>query len=158
MTPDEQLIHAFYTAFQNRDYSTMQSCYADHAIFSDPVFHNLNSSQVRSMWEMFCVKNQTLSVKFSDVEQNGKYVSARWTADYVLSSTGNNVRNNINAQFTIQDGKIVEHIDSFDFYRWARQALGPKGVLLGWTPFVKKKVQRSAMAVLQDFIRHQSKK
>lgn len=158
MTQNEQLIHAFYSAFQQRNYRAMQTCYADYASFSDPVFRDLTADQVRSMWKMFCVKNQTLTVEYGNVQVKDTTVTADWTANYVLSSTGNRVKNDIKSRFVIQDGKITEHTDTFDFYRWARQALGAKGILLGWTPFVKRKVQRSAMATLQDFIRHQTKK
>lgn len=154
MAQDEQLIHTFYSAFQQHNYREMQTCYADHASFSDPVFRDLNAKQVRAMWEMFCVKNKTLNVDYSNVRMNGETVTAEWTANYVLSSTGNRVKNEIKSRFIIQYGKIAEHTDTFNFYRWSRQALGFKGVLLGWTPFVKRKVQRSAMASLYDYIRH----
>lgn len=156
MTQDEQLIHTFYSAFQQCDYPVTQACYADHASFSDPVFRHLDAANVRSMWEMFCVNNQTLTVKYHKVQLNGDVVTAEWTANYVLSSTGNKVTNHISSRFVIQDGKIVEHTDTFDFYRWAHQALGITGALLAWTPFFKRKVQRSAMTTLQNFIRHQS--
>ena len=43
-------------------------------------------------------------------------------------------------------GKIVRHIDRFDFWRWSRMALGPAGLLLGWTPLLHKKVQAKARA------------
>jgi ketosteroid isomerase-like protein len=154
MTPQEQLIHTFYSSFQTRDYRTMQECYADHATFSDPVFQNLNASQVRAMWEMFLVKNESLTMKYSGVEYNGETVTANWTADYVLSTTGNSVTNSIRSEFRIEEGKIVQHTDRFDFYRWSRQALGFKGILFGWTPFVKNAVRRSAMASLQNYIRN----
>ena len=155
MTPNEQLIHTFYTAFEQRDYKVMQDCYSDNATFNDPVFCNLDSHQVRAMWEMFLVKNKSLTVDFSDIQENGDIVSARWRADYIFTSTGRSVSNSIKAEFRIENGKIVQHTDRFDFYRWAQQALGLKGVLLGWTPILKKKVQRFAMATLQSYIRNQ---
>ena len=49
-------------------------------------------------------------------------------------------------------GLIAEHHDEFDFYRWARQALGPPGVLLGWTPLVRSAVRRGARGRLDEFI------
>ena len=36
-----------------------------------------------------------------------------------------------------RDGLIVDHVDSFDFHRWAGQALGPSGRLLGGTSFLR---------------------
>jgi hypothetical protein len=38
-------------------------------------------------------------------------------------------------------------------WRWSQQALGMKGLLLGWTPLVRNKVQQTAAASLTDFAR-----
>jgi hypothetical protein len=43
------------------------------------------------------------------------------------------------AQFRFDGGLIAEHRDSFSFYTWARQALGPLGLALGWTPILRGK-------------------
>ena len=51
----------------------------------------------------------------------------------------------------VQDGKIIDHTDTFDFYRWARMAFGVKGILLGWTPFFKSKVQLTVKKALAKF-------
>jgi hypothetical protein len=45
----------------------------------------------------------------------------------------------------------AEHRDAFGFHRWARQALGPAGLLLGWTPLVQGKVRAQAARSLADF-------
>ena len=58
------------------------------------------------------------------------------------------MENRIDAAFTFRDGRIVRHQDRFDLYRWARQALGPKGVLLGWLPPVQDAIRRQAAATL----------
>ena len=157
MTTDEQLIHTFYTAFKKGDYLTMQRSYADNARFSDPVFKDLNASQVRAMWEMFLRTNKTLSVDFSGVRQQGDLITADWVAHYTLSSTGNPVSNHIKAEFSITDGKITRHTDHFNFYGWSRQALGLTGTLLGWTPYIKNKIRRTAHASLLRFIREHDK-
>ena len=62
---------------------------------------------------------------------------AHWVATYTYSATGRPVENRIDATFEFRDGRIVRHRDRFDLYRWARQALGPKGLLLGWLPPVQ---------------------
>jgi hypothetical protein len=36
-------------------------------------------------------------------------------------------------------------------YRWTRQALGIPGVLLGWTPFMRRAIQRRAAQSLARF-------
>jgi hypothetical protein len=62
------------------------------------------------------------------------------------------VHNDVRAEFRFERGLIVEHTDSFSFYAWARQALGPAGVALGWTPIIRGKVQHQARAGLDEFL------
>jgi hypothetical protein len=50
------------------------------------------------------------------------------------------------------DPVFVDHIDDFDFHRWARQALGTSGLLLGWTPLLRNAVRRRARAGLDAFL------
>ncbi|MGB0347184.1 MAG: nuclear transport factor 2 family protein, partial [Balneolaceae bacterium] len=50
------------------------------------------------------------------------------------------------------DGLIINHQDDFDFWRWSTQALGFPGLILGWSPFLKKKVQKQALDSLNAFI------
>ena len=152
MTANTQLIEQFYTAFQKKDYKAMQDCYDDKATFSDPVFQNLNAEQVRAMWEMLCLRGKDLEIKFSDVKAHDAEGSAVWIASYTFSSTGKYVVNHVFARFKFENGKIVEHTDHFNFHKWSGQALGLSGRLLGWMPFVKNKVQKSAMVALNDFI------
>jgi hypothetical protein len=52
--------------------------------------------------------------------------------------------------------RLAEHRDSFSFYAWARQALGPAGQALGWTPLLRGKVQREARAGLDEFLGNRS--
>jgi hypothetical protein len=63
------------------------------------------------------------------------------------------VHNLIDASFVFADGKIVRHIDTFDLYRWARQALGLKGRLLGWAPPVQNAIRAQAARGLEAFVR-----
>lgn len=153
MNKNEQLIHTFYNAFREKDYKTMQSCYSDKAVFSDPVFRDLDADKVRAMWEMFFVTNNGLKIEFDNIKANIREGSAHWTATYILSSTGNSVINHIESHFIFDDSQILKQTDKFSFYRWARQALGPAGFFLGWTPFIKKRVQNTAEKSLNSYIR-----
>jgi ketosteroid isomerase-like protein len=153
MNPNEQLITRFYTCFQNKDYKGMQDCYADHATFNDPVFTNLNSNQVKAMWEMLLKSGKDLRLEFKDVQADDKTGSAEWIAYYTFSRTGNKVINRIKARFVFENGKIVTHNDHFDFYTWAKQSLGITGLLLGWTPFLKNNIQQTAMQNLDTFMK-----
>jgi hypothetical protein len=153
MHPNEKLLNTFYTAFQQRDYLTMQSCYSDNGVFSDPVFPNLNATEVRAMWQMFCVKSKDMQISFSDVVADDFKGSANWQATYTFGATGREVTNKITARFVFANGKIIQHTDSFNFYHWARQALGFTGFLIGWTPMVKSKVRAMAMKSLKHFLK-----
>ncbi|RZJ77675.1 MAG: nuclear transport factor 2 family protein [Flavobacterium sp.] len=152
MNANEQLISEFYEAFKNKDFRKMQSFYADNAVFNDAVFKNLNASQVKAMWEMLITKGKDMQLEFSNVSANEKTGTAHWDASYTFSSTGNKVVNRIDATFEFENGKIVKHTDNFNFYTWAKQALGFTGLLLGWTGFLKKKIQTTALANLNQFM------
>ncbi|MCU0391511.1 MAG: nuclear transport factor 2 family protein [Thermoflexibacter sp.] len=153
MNANEELITKFYTAFQNKDFKTMQECYADNAVFNDEAFVNLNASQVRAMWQMLILRGKDLVLTFENVKADDKEGSAEWTAIYTFSATKRKVTNHIRARFVFENGKISKHTDTFDFHRWAGQALGVAGALLGWTGFLKKKVQKTAMASLENFMK-----
>lgn len=152
MSINEQTIQTFYTCFQKKDYKGMQACYADDATFSDSVFVGLNAAQVRAMWEMLIRRGKDLQLEFSNVFADAQSGSAQWVATYTFSATGHKVINRIQARFEFRDGKIIRHTDSFDFYTWARQALGVTGLLLGWTSFLKNKVRQGAMKNLAAYM------
>lgn len=152
MQDNKQIIETFYTAFQNKDYKTMQACYSDYATFSDEVFAGLDAAHVRAMWEMLIKRGTDLSIEFKNVSANEEKGNAEWIATYTFSASGNKVINRVNAAFEFENGKIIKHTDQFDFRVWAKQALGFKGRLLGGTNFLRKKVQATAKDNLERFI------
>jgi limonene-1,2-epoxide hydrolase len=152
MHENEMLLTNFYTAFQNKDFATMQASYADSATFSDPVFEGLNAAELRAMWEMLIRRGNDLELTFSDIRADASRGSAAWEARYTFSATGQRVTNRIRSSFEFENGKIVKQTDQFDFYTWARQALGLPGLLLGWTGFIRGKVQRMARKNLAAFM------
>jgi ketosteroid isomerase-like protein len=152
MHPHETLIHSFYSAFQRGDYAAMQSCYHDEATFSDPVFQKLDSRGAKAMWQMLLTSAKDLKISFENVSAGEHGGSAHWEAWYTFSRTGRPVHNIIDSRFTFKEGKILEHRDIFDFWRWSKQALGPSGILLGWSPIVKNKVRATANRSLKKFM------
>jgi len=153
MNPNEALLTKFYTAFQQKDYKTMQDCYADTATFNDAIFTNLNTAQVKAMWEMLCKRSAAdFKLEFKNIKSEGNTVTAQWTAHYTFTATGRKVVNRIKANFVVGDGKIIEHTDRFSFYKWARQAFGFTAVLLGWTITFKKRVRQTALNNLKKFM------
>jgi ketosteroid isomerase-like protein len=149
--PNAELITRFYQAFQQRDAETMAACYGEDVRFSDPVFEDLRGSEAADMWRMLTARAQNFSLTFSNVQADERQGSAQWVATYLFSQTGNTVVNRIDALFIFRDGKIVEHHDHFGLWRWARQALGAKGVLLGWAPPVQNAIRRQAAKGLAQF-------
>ena len=153
MSDNKQVIERFYTAFQQLDYKTMQDCYSDDIVFSDPVFLVLHGDETKSMWEMLCKNAKEFSLTFSDIELlDEEYATCKWVATYTFSKTGNRVVNNIKAFMKLKDGKIIEHSDAFRLSTWIGQALGWKGVLFGWTGFMKRAVQKNARKNLTNFM------
>jgi ketosteroid isomerase-like protein len=145
-----QRIATFYEAFQRRDGAAMAACYTPDATFRDPAF-DLRGEDVGRMWRMLCERGKDLHLEFANVHADGDRGSADWQAWYSFSKTGRNVHNVIHAEFRFRDGLICEHVDRFDFWRWSRQALGPAGLLLGWTPFLRNKVRTEAARGLAAF-------
>jgi ketosteroid isomerase-like protein len=158
MNKNEVLIDTFYNAFQSKDYETMQKCYSDDATFNDPVFKNLDATETRAMWEMFCKNGKELEITYKNIISEGEIGLAEWTATYVFSKTGRKVTNHIRAEFTILDGKIISHTDSFNLYKWSAQALGLPGLLLGWTPIIRNKIRATAQQSLKAFMLRNSGK
>jgi uncharacterized protein len=153
MSVNEKIITTFYSAFQNLDYKTMNDCYAEDIIFSDPVFMMLKGDEVRSMWEMLCTNAKDFSLSFSNIQPvDEEYYTCEWKAVYTFSKTGNKVKNEIKAFMRLRDGKIIEHSDGFRLSKWIAQALGWKGTWFGWTGFMKRAVQKNARKNLQKFM------
>ena len=144
METNKQLIEQFYTAFQRRDHSGMIACYHPEVHFSDPAFGDLHGKQAMAMWHMLCERGKDMQLTFRDVLATQDSGKAHWEASYTFS-TGRKVHNRITASFTFADGLILRHQDQFDLWRWTRMALGPTGVLMGWTPMVQKKVRETAV-------------
>jgi hypothetical protein len=153
MHPNEQLIHQFYTAFQNKDFRTMQNAYHPKGKFSDPVFQNLSSEEVQAMWQMLITSGSDLKLIFNKVQANDSKGSAHWEAWYTFSGTGRKVHNIIDANFEFKDGKFYWHRDHFNFWRWSKMALGTSGLLLGWSSFLKNKVRGTARKRLEGFMK-----
>ena len=152
MNNNEELIQTFYDAFARLDYNTMQNCYAADPIFNDPVFGVLQGDEVSAMWEMLCKNARDFSLQADKIEVDGEYATCNWTAAYTFSKTGRRVVNKVKAHMRIENGKITEHTDEFNIYKWSRQALGLPGILLGWSGYLKNKIRYDAKKRLQMFM------
>ena len=160
MHPNQQLLEKLYSAFQRLDAAGMAECYADDARFEDPAFSLNGRKEIAGMWGMLC---QAVEQKGRDVwelqysvgEADQHRGRAHWEPRYRFSATGRMVHNIIDAEFEFRDGLIVSHRDRFSFWRWSRQALGPIGLLLGWTSLLPAKVRAQARKNLQRHLDNQ---
>lgn len=158
MQTNEAVITRFYTAFSRLDAATMNSCYADDIVFSDPAFGLLRGDEVRAMWEMLCANAKDFSLTFSEIQLlDEEYATCRWTATYTFSRTGRKVVNRIKAFMRLKDGRIIEHSDGFRLSQWAAQALGWKGALFGWMGWMQRKIQRNARKSLEGYMERRQK-
>ncbi len=152
MESNKELIQKFYTSFQGGQYREMQACYADAVTFSDAVFQNLDDKKTKAMWHMLASGSKDFKLTFQNIKADETSASCDWVAEYTFSLTGRKVVNRVHAEFKIQNGKIISHRDSFNFYAWAFQAFGFKGLLLGWTSKFQHAVQIKSTEKLNVFI------
>jgi hypothetical protein len=148
----QQLLDGFYAAFAAKDGETMAAAYGPGATFSDPVFVGLKDDEPGQMWKMLTSRSKDLTLDLVSCTADESAGSARWIAHYTFAQTGRPVVNDVTSAFTFKDGLIVAQTDVFDFHRWAGQALGLSGKLLGGTPIIRNAVRGKARAGLSAFI------
>lgn len=147
------LIDKFYTAFQQKDYQTMNSCYSEDIVFYDPAFELLRGDEVRYMWEMLCRNAKDFSLTYDNIKKlDDEYYTCDWVATYTFSKTGRKVVNRIRANMRFANGQIIEHSDAFSLHKWSSQALGFGGKLFGWNSFFQRKIKNQAKKNLLKFI------
>jgi SnoaL-like domain len=158
MHANHRLLNNFYASFARLDAEAMAACYAPDARFDDEAFSLRGHEEVAGMWRMLCAATRdkgadVWKLSFSGVEAGAISGKARWVADYRFSATGRLVHNVIDSRFEFNaDGLIQRQRDKFDLWAWSRQALGAPGLLLGWTPFLRRKIRAQAAANLEKYI------
>lgn len=157
--PYEQRIAAFYNAFRELDARAMTAAYASDARFRDPLFDLHGRDEIGAMWAMLCEAVQARGrdvwqLDVDAIQADQSRGRARWEARYRYGARGRAVHNVIDAEFAFDaHGLIKAHRDAFDFWRWSRQALGPLGWALGWTPWLHARVAARARAALDRRLR-----
>lgn len=152
MNTNENILTQFYTAFAEANADKMKDCYHQKVQFSDPIFGLLKEKEVSNMWEMLLEKSKgNLVIDFSEVKADDFSGSVKWVATYRFSKKKRKVVNTIHSKFQFQDNLIVKQTDDFDVWKWASQALGFPGFILGWTGYLQKKIQQNASNSLKSF-------
>lgn len=150
---NEELIKQFYQSFAEGNADGMTACYHENIVFKDPGFGTLEGEKAKAMWQMLLSQSGNKpEITFSNVAADEKFGKANWTAKYTYGSKKRPVENHIAATFEFKDGKIIKHTDIFDLWKWSQQALGVSGYLLGWSAFMKNKIQKTTNGLLEKFL------
>ncbi len=152
MSNNESVVQNFYSAFKQKNAKEMKACYNPDLQFEDPAFGKLAYTQTCAMWQMLCESARDLSIEFTIDNAQDEIVESTWIAEYTFSKTGRYVRNEISAHMVFKDGNIIRHTDSFNLHKWARQAMGFQGLLLGGTSFFKKKLHQQTGYQLKKYM------
>jgi ketosteroid isomerase-like protein len=147
------IVEEFYQAFSDLDAEKMAACYHDDICFADPAFGQLQGERARNMWRMLVEsqKGKDFKVFAKDIVCDGQTGSATWEAHYTFGSSGRPVHNIIQAKFKIQDSKIISHLDDFNLHRWAGQAMGFSGMIIGWTSFFRTRLLKQTSTLLDRY-------
>lgn len=141
-----------YLAFQSRDGDAMAALYDEGATFWDPAFGDLAGAEVGGMWKMLTSRSTDLELSFETEEAGDEEAVVRWTARYTFSATGRKVENRVESRLRVRGERIVSQRDEFDFHRWAKQAFGLLGILVGWSGLFQRGFQRKARGALRAYL------
>lgn len=148
----KEIIEEFYSSFSKGNYKGMIKLYHKDVEFQDPAFGTLRGKRAMKMWEMLLSnKEASPKVSFTNIKDKKNMVTAEWKAEYLFGPKKRKVTNMVFAEFYFRDGKVIKHCDSFNIWKWSRQALGPVGYLFGWTPFMRSKIQKMANKKLDNY-------
>ena len=148
----DEIALSFYSFFQEKDGLGMTSLYHPDLEFEDPAFGPLNYNRTCAMWKMLTKGDSDLIIDYRLIGVKENIVNIEWIASYTFSKTGKPVKNIIQAEMTIRDGLIFRHQDRFNLHRWASQAFGIKGWLLGSTGYFKRQLQAQTNRSLDRFM------
>lgn len=153
-----ELLKRFYDSFSAGDAQSMAACYHEDIIFHDPAFGTLKGKSAKYMWEMLLnKKDNDLEIDYKILNANDKQGKVQWTARYGYGPKKRKVVNTVTASFEFKEDKIIKHTDYFNLWAWSRQALGISGYLLGWSSFLKNKIQQKTGKLLNSYIKTKSK-
>jgi hypothetical protein len=143
VTPDETraILDRFYGALTRRDAETMAGLYAPAAHFRDPVFPGLEGADIGAMWKALLGRAREFSVTYTVAQVAAGRGSVEWTARYLFAGK-RPVVNVILSELRLENGLIEDQRDSFDFARWAKQAMGLPRRLFGRFAFFQRALQK----------------
>lgn len=132
----------FYDALARRDGEAVAARYAPDATFEDPVFR-LHGADIGRMWIGLLRRAREFSVSYTIAQAGSGRGTVEWTARYLFAGR-RPVVNVILSEIEFADDRIIRQRDTFDFPRWAAQALGTPGRLFGRFEWFRRAVARKA--------------
>jgi len=133
---------AFYDALARRDGEGVAARYAPDATFEDPVFR-LRGADIGRMWIGLLRRARDFSVSYTIAQAGSGRGTVEWTARYLFAGR-RPVVNVILSEIEFEGDRITRQRDTFDFPRWAAQALGTPGRLFGRYEWFRRAVSRKA--------------
>ena len=139
----------FWDAFARRDADAVAAMYSPRATFEDPVFR-LEGEEIGRMWKMLLGRARDFSVSYGIAEALDGRGTVEWTARYLFGGR-HPVVNVVVSEIVFDGERIIRQVDRFEFPRWAAQALGLPGKLLGRFEWFRRAVSRKAARSLAQF-------
>jgi ketosteroid isomerase-like protein len=150
--PAYRRVHSFFQCLESGDGAGAAASYAADVQYSDPLLGMLTGQRALLRWPHFLKKAQGLDLFFNILSTDAGAVKARYRLRYTDAGTGRRIDNDVHAEFTTRDDKIIRHRDSFSTWRFAAMQLGIQGRLLGFLPPLIHRLQREARADLEAFL------
>ncbi len=151
----QALVQRYFTAFAALDAAAMNDCLHPEISYTDPLFPNLRRQQVAAMWRMrlavMALHRKDMSLSWTVVFCEERKAQVFWEANS-RHAGGRRIRHKALATLAFWDGRIVRHVDGYNFWHWSRQALGITGALLGWHKGYRLAVQAAALRQLTSFM------
>ncbi|MFV0605667.1 MAG: nuclear transport factor 2 family protein [Niabella sp.] len=148
----KEIVENFYEAFSKLDYADLTRYLSADIIYHDPIFGLLEGDVVFSMWQMKCERLKHFSFHINNFQQiDDEYITCEWQATFLNGRTGKMVTMPAKAFMRILDGKITEHSDGYKLSHWLTVTKGWKGMLFGWTGYMKRREQNFYRTLLNNF-------
>ena len=110
------------------------------AHFRDPAFGDLDGDEIGAMWRMLTGRATDLKIELHEHDAGEESGTADWIARLTFNTAAQSSTTSRPSSAS-PDGLIADHVDDFDFRRWAEQALGPMGHLVAVLPPLRSKAR-----------------
>ncbi|MFA5899664.1 MAG: nuclear transport factor 2 family protein [Hyphomicrobium sp.] len=133
LTSVRLVTEGLFLALRRRDATGVAACYDQDAVFSSPIIGDVRGADVEALWRAIFAATCDSTLSFTIVDLGLTSARVEGIAKYSLLASGRSVTSRFNSALHIRDLRVMQHDDNFDAWAWASMALGPTGLLLGWS-------------------------